>query len=577
MSDFDIINSILDRTTRKQASSVVDATRAKVPETPNKPADDWDPDEGEEFVPVGLDGLLSATEKLLAVNRGLENTDERDSLQFKRVMTTDKLLGETIKLDGTKTRRAMMPNLARQRSLKSLTPFVFDSYSERLLLGNPLSTPLEEINPMHLIEQSRRLTQMGPGGIGSENAITEDMQAIHPSQFGFLSTLEGPECFTQSCEVFTLRGWTPWPEVTDADIFACRVDDVLEWHPASRIVRQPYSGPILVAENATMRMAITPNHRVLFSWDGDAYKVAQAAQVYGKSIKLPIRHEPEVGSPTFTTFELPPVEGGDALKHFGSFDLGDFCEYVGWFLSEGNTHDGMVNITQCPKANPDKHARLVNLHKRMQLVGPSFSGTSSKFSVGAKQFVAYFERYQGHGCYNKWIPEELFQAPASCRQRLLEGLLLGDGRWNNKRMCYCSVSKKLSEDVLRLAISLGYTGFIREEKDTRDHVNTTNYVVAIHRQKHRQPMPAQWSTVKYNGMVYCATVPGGFLHVRGKTSTSGYWSGNSEKIGIDTRAAWGSKIGSDGKIYQRFYDRRKGRYRWMSPEDLDGLVVKLPE
>ena len=46
---------------------------------------------------------------------------------------------------------------------------------------------------MQLVEQSRRTTLMGPGGLGSAQAITESAQSIHPSTFGFLSALEGPE------------------------------------------------------------------------------------------------------------------------------------------------------------------------------------------------------------------------------------------------------------------------------------------------------------------------------------------------------------------------------------------------
>ena len=86
-----------------------------------------------------------------------------------------------------------------------------------------------------------------------------------------------------------------------------------------------------------------------------------------------------------------------------------------------------------------------------------------------------------------------------------------------------------------------------------------------------------WYKRAYNDLVYCATVPGSKLFVRGSMETQPYWTGNSEKIGIDTRMAWGSKIGSDGKPYQKFFNRRTGKYQWMSPEDLDGLTVKLPD
>lgn len=51
----------------------------------------------------------------------------------------------------------------------------------------------------------------------------------------------------------------------------------------------------------------------------------------------------------------------------------------------------------------------------------------------------------------------------------------------------------------------------------------------------------------------------------------------SERAGVDVRAAMGTKLGSDGKIYQRFKDRKNGVVRWLSPSDLDGKVLGLPE
>jgi len=468
--------------------------------------------------------------------------------------------------------------LAKHRTLKPLHPFAFDKYSDGMILGNPLSAPLEEINPIHLMEQARRVTQMGPGGIGSDNAITEDMQAIHGSQFGFLSTLEGPECFDDKSEVYTTRGWVRWTNVRDDDIFACNVSGRLEWHKPDKIVREWYEGEILIAESQTLRMAVTPNHRVLYNWGGGLNKISEAEEVFGKSIKIPIRHEAYKGDNNFQYFELPPIVcGGNAQKIFQPFCIEDWCEYMGWWLSEGDVNKKAVSITQCPLANPEHHAQICRLVQRMGLVGDNFSGTCKKISCGAKQFVAYFQQWFGKGCYDKWIPEELFGAPIHARQRMLDALLSGDGRDTVKRKCYCTVSSRLALDVERLAIGLGYTAFIREEKDNREHVKTTNYIVSLHRQYNRQPTTAQWRKEQYEGMIFCATVPGGLLHVRGKNTTSGFWSGNSEKIGIDTRVAWGAKMGTDGRLYQLFRNSKTGKLKYMSPEDLDGSTVKLPD
>ncbi len=157
-----------------------------------------EPEQDEEHVSVGLHGVLAATEKLLAINRGLDEPDQRDSYVFKRIWTTADHLADRIRLDAGKVRRSAMYNTAKHKTLKGIYPFAFDPYVTGLIIGDPgkanaLSSPLEEINPMHLKEQARRITQMGPGGIGSEDAITSAAQAVHPSQFGFVCSVSGPE------------------------------------------------------------------------------------------------------------------------------------------------------------------------------------------------------------------------------------------------------------------------------------------------------------------------------------------------------------------------------------------------
>lgn len=150
-------------------------------------------DDGEEYRPIGPEGILAATEKILAVNRGLVPPDERDSLQFKKVNRLHGLLRERIKMDAGKLIRGIMYKASYRKNLQGMPPIPFDGYVEGQLIGNPLTAPLEEINPMQLVEQARRITQMGPGGLGSSRSITEDAQAVHPSQYGFISTLESPE------------------------------------------------------------------------------------------------------------------------------------------------------------------------------------------------------------------------------------------------------------------------------------------------------------------------------------------------------------------------------------------------
>lgn len=152
--------------------------------------DDEDPDDE---IAGDLDTLLASTEKVLAVNRGMVPPDERDSLRFRKVYGMDRLLQERIDMDADKVMRNTMRRISRTGSLKSLNAGHFNDYAQKLIVGNPLSLALEEINPIHLVEQSHRVSQMGPGGLSGASSITEEAQNLHPSEFMFLSAIEGPE------------------------------------------------------------------------------------------------------------------------------------------------------------------------------------------------------------------------------------------------------------------------------------------------------------------------------------------------------------------------------------------------
>jgi DNA-directed RNA polymerase beta subunit len=117
----------------------------------------------------------------------------------------DKLLGERIALDSEKLLRSTMRRISRTGNLSSVGTGHFNGYAEKLIVGNPLSLALEEINPMHLTEQSRRVSQMGPGGLSGASSITEEAQNLHPSEFFFLSAIEGPE--SERIGVDTRAAW----------------------------------------------------------------------------------------------------------------------------------------------------------------------------------------------------------------------------------------------------------------------------------------------------------------------------------------------------------------------------------
>lgn len=353
-------------------------------------------DDGEEYMSVGTNGLLAASEKLLAMNRGLVDQDERDSLRYQKIIRPAGMFRERIKMDSKKLSRQVMYQAARRRNLSGLLPYAFDGYIDDVLKGNPLTSPLEEINPMQLVENARRITKMGPGGIPSSDSITEEAQAVHPSQFGFIDIIAGPECLVDNDEyktrILTKEGWKRINSITEQDEIACNIEDKLAYHKPTKVTHEHYEGDIYCVNTGDIAFAITPTHRVVFK----------------------------------------------------------------------DHRDSTINIL-----------------------------------------------------YAKYLA---------------------------------------SSDIETVYIPTGL--------DMENNIAITS---------------EDWSiSNNYSDDVHCVTVPGSCIYLS-VNDCPGFWSGNSERAGIDVRAAWGTKVGSNGRIYQKFYDRNKKKEVWLNAGDISNLVMKIPD
>ena len=116
------------------------------------------------------------------------------------------LMRERISRDQGRPLRDLMRHAANRRNLSAMQPGAFTTWTEGQIIGNPLSSAMEEINPSDIGSQLRRITHMGPGGISSDDSITPDMQAVHPSIFGYISPMEGPESGRAGLDVRMAHG-----------------------------------------------------------------------------------------------------------------------------------------------------------------------------------------------------------------------------------------------------------------------------------------------------------------------------------------------------------------------------------
>ncbi len=136
--------------------------------------------------------MLATTRKLLAVNRGESEGDDRDDLSYQTFLGPEDLISERLDRVGS-IMNPLLWKAGTKGTLKTLPVNAFDRHVRGSILDSGLGLPLEEINPLDVFDQQTAVTRLGTGGIGSLDAVPTESRNVHPSQTGFVDLLRTPE------------------------------------------------------------------------------------------------------------------------------------------------------------------------------------------------------------------------------------------------------------------------------------------------------------------------------------------------------------------------------------------------
>ncbi len=540
---------------------------------------------GKAYENLSTDAILDTTKKLIRVSRQEEDADDRDHMAYQTLHGPEDLLSERITKDKAFLRNLLF-KVSFKGNLSGLQPNALTRQLHAVIMNSGLGNPLEEVNRGETLDALHRVSRLGVGGIESLDTIPDDSRSVHPSQANFIDSLKTPECFCKDTEVFTKMGWRRWDAVTENDEFACLINERMEFHKATRLIEADYTGPMYGLRTQRTEYLVTPNHRIYTNPANHKsvnWRFELANEAHGKPREFMAGgYLPYLGR-DIATFTLPViVQNHVPSSIFAPFNMLDWAEFMGWYLTEGFTTYSerksryCTNIAQSYTANRDKTERIIALLNRMRLTW-YYDKRRGNFAINGKQLAAYTNQFGL--CDEKYIPEYLLECQIEARQVLYDAMMMGDGGYytNSGRYCaYTSTSKRLAYDFQRLAISLGYATNVRKYADNREARYLYTYVVYVYKNpKKVAQKPKYYYIQNYTGKVYCATVPGGLLYVR-RGAGCGHWSGNSEKAGIDTRLAWATKKGSDGKMYAEILNPKTGKLEYKAPQDIADYVVAFP-
>lgn len=544
--------------------------------------------------------ILAATSKVLEMARGEEEGDDRDHPAFQQFVTPEDVFAEKLLKDYNKEQRQLFYKAARVGSLKNLAPKALERQLHAGILSSGLAIAVEEANPTDVRDKLSRITRMGEGGLQSLDSIPDEARNVHVSQAGFIDPVRTTECFSADTEVMTDLGWVAWPQVNGDTRFACLIDNRLEFHTAETLTRDRFSGQLHQLRTGTFSYLVTPNHRMWVCCEhrGSLMRFEYAANMHGKQRKfICAGHSPYVGDASKVKFVWPvSVKGSNSQLSLPDVTIEDYCEFMGWYLGEGsltdtarkgqNYREYKCYISQCEVANPAKFRQIEALLTRM---GLNFSfmrrytsdnKPKSGFVICSKQLFEYLSQFGEQP--DRFIPDDVMSAGPEARRRCLDALLAGEGsaynRNNPDRRVFHTCSHKLQTGVIRLAFSLGMSVGDSWRDDDREERYLRMYKVMLHTRDMRVALSYRnkdtaYSMVDYDGFVYCATVPGGLLYTR-REGRSGFWSGNSLRVGVDVNLARNVMKGSDGKIYTKMVDR-EGNEVYKNPQELFDSTVGL--
>jgi DNA modification methylase len=350
-------------------------------------------------------------------------------------------------------------------------------------------------------DEVEREPYMAPGLVGPEKAARGKL----PS-----------DCYAADTDILTARGWIPVAQLTPSDeVATVAPDGGLRYAPTTALHAYHYDGELCAFTTKTVDILVTPNHQLYVRPKHEteyrfvpAEELLDARETRGAGSYYSLRNQLNWTTPLVaTTFCVPPCtyQRADCARPLPEFDLGDWCEFMGWYLSEGGTaihadrHE--VTISQQTTVN------LPHIHSLLTNMGLTYRYDGRCFLVGNKQLTLYLRQFGK--AHEKYIPRELLQLAQPFLARLYRGLLLGDGSSRRNMQTYHTVSARLADDVQELLLKLGYNANIitPSHPSVRKPSWRTQYIVSRRTSKESTIFPSLHATRQpYQGMVYCCTV-----------------------------------------------------------------------
>jgi hypothetical protein len=350
----------------------------------------------------------------------------------------------------------------------------------------------------------------------------------------------GWHCFSDDTEVLTRDGWKTFPDLLDDDeiLSLNRANDESRWAKITEIIRIPFDGELNVFEGRRANFAITDQHRLYARRQGKPYTLETYEDL------------PETfwmkGTNTWgggTNSEVRTFEKGATSSRALTFSFYDWAEFLGWYVSEGSTNKGVIQIGQVKGENNERIALL------MERMGFKVWRGPDRVSANSLSVARWLAENCGVGAGEKRVPVEIKDASTQAIERFLESFGLGDGTPHGHGTRYYTSSESLADDLHEVLCKLGRArsrtaghkaGTVAQFKGKSGVRKRDIHIVTSGMSRDIKVEKKDVRRVPYTGDVWCLRTPDEVFMVRRKGKPM--WSGNCDDFGgTDLNYIWADK------------------------------------
>jgi hypothetical protein len=353
------------------------------------------------------------------------------------------------------------------------------------------------------------------------------------------------DCLSRDTEILTVTGWRPIASVQVGDYVLTRRDEdgALEWKPVDDTVTRE-AKELLHFKSKSLDLLVTPGHdMIVHNLYGKVRRMRADAVWETQGLRVPLTG----------TWDCPEAQ-------LYGLDAGDVAEFVGWCLAEGSMQNS-IQIAQSREANEGNCLRIEGLLNRL---GFKWAYARHAFTVHVTSMpTELVEAIRSTGKMEEKRLPFGFSLPRRVLERLLDGLILGDGTRCVKKSgarteSFFTTSKRLADEVQAIAQLTGKRARIHRKEPGAVSIirgkpcktQLPLYTVNILDKQSAKLDAAKRAIVPYDDNVFCVTVENHSIYVRRNGTAA--WVGNCananvpiviENVGRNVMRAFGELFG----------------------------------